>query len=180
MKALPTALLLGALAAAPVAYADSMSVNQFTPKVLPVLVQVDSQGQVRQVSPSVELSPQYDRLLRQNLDQMINQPAKDHGRPVASQFVINLGLQTTARPDGKYDAHFVYVSASPVPAGSWYWVHIDGHRLALANRNEIPMRPHYYRMPDNHWWPEPLRSPAVQNAQQATPARPPVRPPRHP
>lgn len=181
MKALSTALLLCAFAAAPVAFADSMSVNQFTPRVLPVLVQVDSHGQVRQVSPSVELSPQYDRLLRQTLDQMINQPAKDHGRPVASQFVINLGLQATARPDGKYEAHFVYVSASPVPAGSWYWVHIDGHRLALANRNEGPIRrPHYDRVPDSRWWPEPPSSPPLQNAQQATPARPPVHPARHP
>lgn len=182
MKAFRTALLLGAFLTAPVAFADSMSINQFTPRVLPVLVQVDSHGQVREVSPSVALAPQYDRMLRQTLDQMITQPAKDHGRPVASQFVINLGLQTTARADGKYDAHFVYVSASPVPAGSWYWVHIDGHRLALANRNELPMRTHrYYQQMDDRWVPDPYRaSPVLENAQQGAPARISKPPRKHP
>src|SRR5690348_2236478 len=77
MKAFRTALLLGAFLTASVAFADSMSINQFTPRVLPVLVQVDSHGQVREVSSSVALSPQYDRMLRQTLDQMITQPAKD-------------------------------------------------------------------------------------------------------
>lgn len=182
MKAFPTALLLGAFATAPAAFADSMSVNQFTPRVLPVLVQVDSHGQVRQVSPSVELAPQYDRMLRQTLDQMITQPAKDHGRPVASQFVINLGLQTTAREDGRYDAHFVYVSASPVPAGSWYWVHIDGHRLALANRNELPMQTHrYYERTGDRWLPDMYPdTPPMQNTQQSAPARASIPPPKHP
>ena len=71
MKAFRTALLLGAFLTAPVAFADSMSINQFTPRVLPVLVQVDSHGQVREVSPSVALAPQYDRMLRQTLDQML-------------------------------------------------------------------------------------------------------------
>lgn len=182
MKAFPTALLLGAFAAAPAAFADSMSINQFTPRVLPVLVQVDSQGQVRQVSPAVELAPQYDRMLHKTLDQMITQPAKDHGRAVASQFVINLGLQATARADGKYDAHFVYVSASPVPAGSWYWVHIDGHRLALANRNEVPMHTNrYYERTGERWLPDPYRdSPPIQNTQQGAPAHAPIPPRKHP
>lgn len=171
MKTLRTACLVGALLASGAACADSMSLNHFTPRVLPVLVQVDSHGTVRNVSSAVELSPRYDRLLRQTLDQMINQPAHDHGHAVASQFVINLGLQATARPDGKYDAKFTYVSATPVPAGSWYWVHIDGHRLALANRNELPMHYRSDRALDQRWAPYPVRpNPPVQSFQHSTPA----------
>lgn len=181
MKPFCAFLLLGTLVAGQSALATSMSLNQFTPKVLPVLVQVDSHGKVTQVSSSIELSPRYDRLLRQSLDEMITRPANDHGRPVASQFVINLGLQTTPRPDGNFDAKFVYVSTSPVPAGSWYWVHIDGHRLALRSRN-ADMRQRFFRQPPNYHWPTPPPRyyPPVQNATSTPPSRPPPHPPGHP
>lgn len=112
----------------------SQSLNGFTPKVLPVLVQVDSHGKVTGVSPSIELAPRFDRLLRQTVDQLIARPASDHGRPVASQFVMNLTLRTSLRTDGAYDARFAYLSSVPVPSGSWYWVHVDGHRLALMSQ----------------------------------------------
>lgn len=131
-----TCIALGMLAIAATATAnDSMSLNQFKSHVLPVLVQVDSKGQITDISSSAPLSPQFDRLLRKSLDQMINTPAMDHGRPVASQFVINLALDVKPQTDGLYEAKFAYVSASPVPLGSWYWSHEDGHRLALVNRN---------------------------------------------
>jgi len=101
-------------------------------------VQVSAQGKVTSASPATTLSPRLDRLLRADLDEMIRQPAVDeHGRPVSSQFVINLALQAATRAQGGYDARFAYVSASPVPAGSWYWVHIDGHRLALASQRSF-------------------------------------------
>ena len=146
-----TLVLLGALAFGPGAAAASMSLNGFAPKVLPVLVQVDSHGKVVGVSPSVELAPRYDRLLRQTLDRMITRPANRNGHPVASQFVINLGLQASPRPDGDYDARFVYVSTSPVPAGSWFWVHVDGHRLALQSRHDLSPRSRlHWRQP--HGW----------------------------
>ncbi len=120
------------------AAAESASLNQFKPHVLPVLVQVDSHGKVIGASPAMDLSPRLTRLLRENLDEMISQPATDkHGQPVSSQFVINLALQAASRAEGAYDARFAYVSALPVPAGSWYWAHIDGHRLALANQHSF-------------------------------------------
>ncbi|MBP1474471.1 hypothetical protein J7I44_09165 [Frateuria sp. MAH-13] len=180
MKPFCAFLLLGTLAAGQSALATSMSLNRFTPRVLPVLVQVDSHGKVTQVSPSIELSPRYDRLLRQSLDEMITRPANDHGRPVASQFVINLGLQTTPRPDGNFDAKFVYVSTSPVPSGSWYWVHVDGHRLALQSRN-ADVRQRFFRHPPNYHWPvpPPRYYPPVQNTTSTPPSRPPSRPPGH-
>jgi hypothetical protein len=165
-------LLLGTLSAGQGAMADQMSINQFTPRVMPVLVQVNRDGKVTDVSPAVDLAPRYDRLLRNTLDQMITHPANDHGRAVASQFVINLGLQTSPRPDGNYDARFVYVSTSPVPPGQWYWVHIDGHRLALRNRNEFTPRQRYFeRRTDPSGYERPLRvEPPVQNAAQSAPA----------
>ena len=139
MKRLCAFLSSGLLmAGSGVAMASSGSLNEFPSRVLPVLVQVDSHGKVTDVSPSIALAPQFDRLLRQTLDEMINKPADDHGRPVASQFVINLALRTSPRADGAYDAQFAYVSTLPVPSGSWYWAHIDGHRLALVNRNARP------------------------------------------
>jgi hypothetical protein len=131
MMSLAGGLAVGASAA----MASSGSLNEFRPLVMPVLVHVDSRGKVTDVSPSVELSPKVSRLLRQSLDEMISKPATEHGRAISSQFVINLAMQATPRLQGDYLARFIYVSSSPVPNGSWYWVHIDGHRLALANQN---------------------------------------------
>ncbi len=136
MKRFQVLMLSGILSAATGgAMADSGSLNEFRPRVLPVLVQVNAQGKVTDVSPAMELSPRLNRLLRRNLDELISKPATEHGRPVASQFIANLALRVTPRQEGNYDAQFAYVSSSPVPSGSWYWVHIDGHRLALASRN---------------------------------------------
>lgn len=171
MKQLCVLTLLGlAIAGSSAVMATSQSLNEFTPKVLPVLVQVNSHGKVTAVSPSIELSPQFDRLLRQTVAELITRPANDHGHPVASQFVMNLALRTSPRPDGTYDARFAYVSTSPVPSGSWYWVHVDGHRLALMNRNAA--RPgHGFHA--NHEWDRwmPPNSPRMnlpaQNASRA-------------
>lgn len=144
MKRFPMLTLAGVLAVgASAAMASTGSLNEFRPRVLPVLVHVDARGKVTEVSPSIELSPKVNRLLRQSLDEMIRKPATEHGRPISSQFVINLALQASPRQEGDYLARFVYVSTSPVPNGSWYWVHIDGHRLALANRNDFNRQPRF-------------------------------------
>lgn len=127
------ALLLcaGAVAAAP----DPADAAR--PKVLPVLVRVDAHGNITSVAPSISLTPKLERLLRANLDEMINAPAIDpSGRAVSCQFIINLALQTSRRPQGDYDLQFAYVSVVPVPAGSYYWVHTDGRRLALAPQGD--------------------------------------------
>ena len=138
MKRFQTTLLFGVLSvAASAALASSGSINEFRPKVMPVLVQVNAHGKVTDASPAMELSPRLRRLLLQNLDEIIVGPATDHGRPVSSQFVANMILQSTPRKEGDYDVQFALASSSPVPSGSWYWVHIDGHRLVLANRNSF-------------------------------------------
>lgn len=140
MKPLQTIALCAALAAitGSALAGGTGSLNEFPSKVLPVLVYVNAQGKVTDASPATRLPPALDRLLLADLSERITGPAIVHGKPVPSQFVMNLALVTTPRPGGDYDAQFAYVSTSPVPPGSWYWVHIDGHRLALANRSSLP------------------------------------------
>ncbi|WEN14366.1 hypothetical protein PY254_14155 [Rhodanobacter sp. AS-Z3] len=147
MKSVQLTVVLSTLAlCSGTAAAASASLNQFNSKVMPVLVRVNSQGKVTEASPAVELTPKIRRLMRANLDEMIRTPATDkHGRPIASQFVINLALNTAPSTNGNYDAKFAYVSTSPVPAGSWYWVHLDGVRVALANQNYRRQDTHYTR-----------------------------------
>lgn len=167
MTSIPRSAVFGALlACSGLATAGSASLNAFPPKVMPVLVQVNSHGKVTGASPAIELSPKVNRLLRANLDEMITQPAVDkHGRPVSSQFVINLVLQASPLDNGNYSAHFTYLSTAPVPAGSWYWVHIDGHRLALAERDPLFRRsPRFYHH-DRY-------QPAYQRSQHVSPTPP--------
>jgi hypothetical protein len=121
--------------AAGAATAATGSISPFTPKVLPVLVQVNAEGKVTGISPAVALPPTFNHLLAENLNQLITKPAYDHGKPVSSQFVINLELQATPRDEGDYDAHFAYVSTSPLPIGTWHWVNVEGQRIALANQD---------------------------------------------
>lgn len=183
MKRFQTTLLFGMLSlAASAALASSGSLNEFRPKVMPVLVQVDAHGKVTDASPAMELSPRLRRLLLQNLNEMIVKPATEHGRPVSSQFVANLALRTTPRTEGSYDAQFVFVSSSPVPSGSWYWVHIDGHRLALASRDSFnrKTRVHFNdnRGMNRSWNPANYRSaptPSIQNAARSAPGPAPAR-----
>ena len=138
MKRFPMMVLATLLATGVnVAMASTGSLTEFKPRYLPVLVQVNAKGRVTDASPAVQLSPAFNRLMLKNLDEMIAKPATYKGRAVSSQFVINLALQVTPRPEGDYFAKFGYVSTSPVPNGSWYWVNINGHRLALANRNDF-------------------------------------------
>lgn len=118
---------------------DLMSLNQFPHRVEPVLVQVDTHGKVTEASPAYSLPPKMTRLLNANLGEMIRAPATDkYGKPIPSQFVMNVALQAKPNGAGDYEAHFAYVSTRPVPPGSWYWVHLDGDRLALASPDFFP------------------------------------------
>ena len=172
MLAVTTSLALVAGAAS----ADSMSLTGFRDRVLPVLVQVDTHGKVTQLSSAIELTPRFDRLLRQTVDEMITGPAMDHGKPVSSQFVMKLGMQATARADGEYDTRFVYLSSSPVPSGQWVWLKEDGHRLALVRAEELTGRGTRYRYHDVPAWRDPwigarpMRQPPPPTPAQTAPA----------
>lgn len=131
------ALIASALAAlSGTALASSGSLVQFKPQVMPVLVQVDAQGRVTDVQPPFQLAPWSQRLLAQQLDAWINQPATYHGRPVASRFIIEVAMHTQPRQDGKYDANFVYVKTLPLPyGGALHWDVIDGGLEVALVRN---------------------------------------------
>lgn len=143
MKRLSTLFLLGAFAAAGSAAATGpnavlapasgpQSLTDFKSGVMPVYVQVNSKGQVTRVSPSIQLSPRYDRLLKENIRELITGPAKRHNKGVSSSVVLNMVLKTTPRTDGSYDAQFAYLSSKPVPEGLSHWAWTDGHQLALV------------------------------------------------
>ena len=131
--ALSTLLSLGASAV----QAESPPLNEVTPRVIPVLVQVNAMGKVTNVLPSARLTQKLDVLLRNSVDKLVSGPATVKGNAVSSQFILNLTLQTTPSEQGKYTAQFAYLSSTPVPDGSWYWVHTKDHRLALAQRRPM-------------------------------------------
>lgn len=160
---------------------DLMSLNQFPHRVEPVLVQVDTSGKVTGASPAYSLPPKMTRLLNANLGEMIRAPATDkNGKPIPSQFVMNVALQAEPNAGGDYEAHFAYVSTKPVPPGSWYWVHLDGDRLALASRDFLPRGGRY--LPMEHFRdgyqpsykgssrPSSSTMPAIQNSTYTSPS----------
>lgn len=178
MKSMTMLAAAAALAlAAGAVGAESMSLTHFRDRVLPVLVKVDTHGKVTHLSSAIELTPRFDRLLRQTVDQMITGPAMDHGKPRASQFVMKLGMQATARPDGAYDTRFVYLSSSPVPSGEWIWQNEDGHRLALVRADGVRYRGLHYRYRDSPTWRDPwmgdrpMRPAPMPAPAQGTPSR---------
>lgn len=152
---------------------DSMSLNRFPHKVEPVLVRVDAHGRVTEASPAYTLPAKMSRLLNANIQEMISKPATDkHGKPISIEFIMNLALQ--AKPSGTdhYEAYFTYVSAKPVPPGSWYWVHLDGVRLALVNQESLyihRMRPAFPMQPDFSGYRTTVTPPQQMPAMQSQP-----------
>lgn len=133
MKRFHALLLFGVLSATgSAAMAQNEALSPFPPKVLPVLVAVSAKGKVTNVSPAIDLPPSFRRLLARNVSELITKPAYDNGKPVSSQFVMNLALQATPSENGNYDAQFAYISSAPVPIGSWHWVNLEDRRFALA------------------------------------------------
>ncbi|HUB88572.1 MAG TPA: hypothetical protein VMA74_02465 [Dyella sp.] len=144
MRALLFPALVVVLLGSTSAFADDQAMphvvnSSYTPgNIEPVLVYVNDRGKVTDALPAYRLSPELSRLLRTNLDEMIHKPAYDkQGKPMASQFIINVALQSAPRNAGGYDAHFAYVSASPVPPGRWYWSHDASGRLGLASSDAL-------------------------------------------
>ena len=89
------------LAMGPLAMASSVSLTSFPPRVMPVLVHVNSLGKVTEVQPSAQLSPRLQRLLASSLRQWISKPAMVDGHPVDSQSIVNVALHATPRRGGR-------------------------------------------------------------------------------
>ena len=149
-KQIGVAMLAGALAMlGGTAMASSGALSAPKPKVLAVLVEVDAQGHVTKALPSLQLTPEFQRMLVKTLDGWIAHPASIKGHPVASQLIINVALQAKPRKDGDYDANFAYVSSLPSPYGAaahWVWSN-NGNQLALVSD--------YGAMNLTSWHPEP-------------------------
>ena len=135
MKPLRASLIAFAIAAfAGAAMASSGSLVNFKPNVMPVVVQVNAQGRVTDILPSLQLAPWERQMLLKQLDAWIVKPAVVKGHPVASRFIIEVAMQTKPRKDGKYDAGFVYVRSLPLAyGGALHWNVINGGlELALV------------------------------------------------
>jgi hypothetical protein len=113
------------------------SLSGFTPRVIPVLVCVNSYGKVTKISPSSNLSPAFERLLASDLNAWITGPAIIKGRAMNSEMIVNVALQTSPRGDGKYDTYFSYISSSASPFPSSHWVTLNGNQLAIADDQSI-------------------------------------------
>ena len=136
MKPIRASLLACAVAAvAGTAMASSGSLVEFKPQVMPVVVQVNAEGQVTDILPSEQLTSLWKKMLIKQINAWIVSPAivKDH--PVASRFIIEVAMQAKPRPDGDFDANFVYVKSLPMPAaGAVHWNVINGGlELALVS-----------------------------------------------
>jgi hypothetical protein len=144
MRALLFPVLIVALLSSNSVVASGPTTLGFTNNhnIEPVLVKVDAQGRITDVMPAYKLSPELMRLLRANLDEMIHTPATNKdGKPVSTQFVINVALQVDPRSTGDYNAHFVYISAVPVPLGTWFWSRDTIGQLGLASPNILSSYP---------------------------------------
>lgn len=111
---------------APHAEDASKSLSPLDPPFLPVLVRVNSSGKISKVSPATTLSPDLTRQMDNDLEKIVTEPSVENYGRSFGQFVVNLALDVTPRPDGRFDAKFRMVSVDPVPAGEWYWVKING------------------------------------------------------
>lgn len=138
MKRFYRVAVAGVLAmTATLAMASTGSLTAFTPRVMPVLVRVNSHGKVTNVSPSTDLSPAFDRLLASSLDTWISKPGVIKGRAVDTEMIVNVALRVAPREGGKYDATFAYVSSSASPYAASHGVTINGNQLTLADDHNV-------------------------------------------
>lgn len=126
--------LFGVALACPNAHASN-AVSRVENKAIPVLVKVDAQGKVREISPAFKLRLDFQRHVRDAIQSMITGPLEHKGRAVPSQLVMTIVPKVSVRADGRYEVRLVSVKNQPVPMGNWYWIENSHHRLALASED---------------------------------------------
>lgn len=130
--------------------AMDLSVNAMDNHVLPVFVQVNTQGKVTRILPAEPLAPKFDRMLGESIRGWIKKPAMVNGHAVDSSMIMRVALNVQPRNDGNYDLVYHYISATAVPMASAasYWRWTNNH-LALVTgpddlqdyrRNGVPYR----------------------------------------
>lgn len=140
-----TAALLLAASWTPAMSSHPAGSNQ---RLLPVLVNVNTKGEVTDISPAYKVRPGFNHALRETLKKMVTKPAMVKGKPVRSQFVATFALIPTTSADGKSTVTLKYLKSQALPPDTWYWVHRKppNDQLALANQHAQIMSP-YSRFP---------------------------------
>ena len=173
MKRIDVALLAGAMVLlSGAAMASSAALSASKPKVMAVLVEVDAQGHITKALPSIQLSPQFQRLLVKNLGEWITHPAVIKGHAVASQMIVDVALRATPHKGGDYDVSFAYVSRLPSPFGGaaahWVWSHNDNQLALVSDSGATQMQQRDFRMPEPYSPPAIARDAAAPAPSQAT------------
>lgn len=101
--------------------------------VMPVLVAVNVKGKVIGITPAYRLRTDMQRLISDTVNRMVNGPAYERGKPMASQIVVKLVLVARPLDAGKYSLRIDYAGAESLPYGTWRWVTDGQNRLRLVN-----------------------------------------------
>lgn len=117
--------------------AVELSVNAMDNRVLPVFVQVNSEGKVTRILPAAPLAPKFDRMLDEAIRSWIKKPAMVNGHAVNSSMIMRVSLNVQPRSDGNYDLFYHYISATATPMASassyWKWTN---NQLALVTGSD--------------------------------------------
>lgn len=142
MKRIALSVLFAALATASVgasaqmALPEGITIAPVSADLVPVLVKVNKHGEVTSVSAPIRLGASWSRLLRENIGEMVTAPAMRDGKPVNSQVIFMVALNTAERTDGNYDASFTAREIRAAPSGNFSWKIQDG-RYSLVDYNSI-------------------------------------------
>lgn len=124
----------GAFAQMPVA--EGITISSVSSDLIPVLVKVNKQGNVTNISVPIPLKASWSRLLRKNISEMVTAPAMKDGKGINSQVIFMVALDTIERADGNYDASFTAREVRAAPSGVFSWKVQDG-RYSLVDYNTI-------------------------------------------
>ncbi|RDS79882.1 hypothetical protein DWU98_15685 [Dyella monticola] len=86
---------------------------------VPLVVLVDTRGQVRDIQHWQRLPPAVNNLLWQSVKSWTKSPAVVNGKPEAAQVFMNVTLHTKTQADGHANVYFTLASEGPVLRGYW-------------------------------------------------------------
>ncbi|WP_217645842.1 hypothetical protein [Pseudoxanthomonas sp. GM95] len=134
-------------ASAQMALPEGITISPVSSDLVPVLVKVNKQGEVTSVSAPIRLKAAWSRLMRENISEMITAPAMKDGKPVNSQVIFIMAIETAPRADGNYDASFTTREIRQAPTGTFSWKVQDG-RYSLVDNNAI-RQAHRFDLPSS-------------------------------
>ncbi|GLQ92791.1 hypothetical protein [Dyella acidisoli] len=119
--------------------AVELSVNTMDSRVLPVFVQVNSEGEVTRILPAEQLTPKFNRMLDEAIRSWIKKPAMVNGHAVNSSMIMRVSLNVQPRSDGNYDLFYHYISttATPMASASSYWKWTNNNLALVTDSDEL-------------------------------------------